>query len=153
MTTLHPQGRRMVTVVFPDDCSARMTEQDALALMIARGERHGLRVYEVGWDGRHDVDGGYLAMEPERRREAPIRAEIARTRAIQSVERDLTAEQRARIAADAERLGPEATGRRWGLSKHSIQQVLRLQGRAIPARGRWKSRSFSRAFVAHGARA
>lgn len=152
--TLHPQGTRKVTVAFPDGCSARMTEAEALALMIERGERHGLRVYEVGWDGRHEIDGGYLATNTERRREAPVRTEVARTRAIHSVARDLTIEQRQAIEADALKMGTEATGRRYGLSKHSVQQVLKLQGHAIPGRGRWKSQSFSRAFVpAQGARA
>lgn len=132
-------------VVFPDGCSARMTEADALALMIERGERHGLGIYEVGWDGSHEIDGGYLATNPERRREIPIRAEIARSRAIQSVERDLSAEQRQAIETDALKMGTEAAGRRYGLSKHSVQQVMRLQGHAMPARGQWKSRSFSRA--------
>lgn len=152
--TLHPQGTRKVAVAFPDGYSARMTESEALALMIERGERHGLRVYEVVWDGRHEIDGGYLATNPERRRDAPVRTEVARTRAIHSVARDLTIEQRQAIEADALKMGPEAAGRRHGVSKHSVQQVLKLQGHANAASGRWKSRCFSRACVpAQGARA
>ena len=149
-SALLPTGRRCVTVVWPDNCSARMTEAAAWRLMESRGPMHGLRVYEIGWDGCHEKDGGYLATDPEERRERPdpTIGAATRIRSLQSVERDLTTEQRKVIAADALRLGPEATGRRWQLSKHSVQQVMKLEGRPTPARGRWKSRGgFARPVV------
>lgn len=114
----------IVLVVYPDDCSAKLSVDAARALMAARGPRHGLRFYTTDqvWDGTNDG-------QAERRKvDVPVAVDRRRTRAIQSVARDIGLDERKTIVAAAVRMGPEQAGRIYGLSKHSVQECMKLEG-------------------------
>ena len=123
-----------------------MTLAEAQALMADRGPRHGLVVISAeSWDGTVARDPYLTArLEPRRATPAPLALGTqTRVRAIRTV-RDIPPEQRAQIAADGKQIGPEATGRKWNVSKWSVQQVMKLAGLMTPSHGRWKSDVYAR---------
>lgn len=134
----------IVVIVFPDDSSARMTLAEAKQLY---RQTRGLRCYPIHWDGTQDGPNGgpYLSAwkEPRQLARVPALGTLTRTRTINSVATDLSPAQQAAIAEDALRIGTEACGRKWQLSKHSVQRVMQLQGHQKPAGGKWKASAYT----------
>lgn len=116
-----------MVAIFPDDSSALLSLAEAHALMAARGPRHGLRFGEVVWP--------VLVPRPERRQVIQPVEQERRRRAVYSV-REIPADQRRAITADALQIGLEQAGRKHGLSKESVQKVMRLEGAQMPANGK-----------------
>jgi len=112
-----------VIVVWPDDCSARVSVELAAA-MVAR--RPDLRVHTEWCDA--------YVMPPPRL----VPKTVARRGPSQ-----LTPEERRRVVADIKALGYVAASKRWGMSMSSVQRLMRQEGERVMEHGReawWRSR-------------